>query len=198
MFFDDKPLLNQKELHNKEKIVLFKDNESSISSKSKDYFSINSKSINSGSKISKKSEKDSSENESVKADVINYYIENDKYIKFLYVTKFEKEIDGIYPFHENIKLIKGTINLDKEYILKDNNYNVQNDLNAFIICKNFEDYSIPKDIPVIIEIKKSFELLGLLKQIKKISKIAKNLTGTKTQLPQFIIGIMCSFEKVSV
>ena len=200
MFFDDIPLLTQNEFKrlNKEKIVLFKDNESSISSKSKDYFSINSKSINSGSKISKKSEKDSSENESVKADVINYYIENDKYIKFLYVTKFEKEIDGIYPFHENIKLIKGTINLDKEYILKDNNYNVQNDLNAFIICKNFEDYSIPKDIPVIIEIKKSFELLGLLKQIKKISKIAKNLTGTKTQLPQFIIGIMCSFEKVSV
>ena len=88
--------------------------------------------------------------------------------------------------------------MNKEYILNDNNYNVQNDLNASIIFKNFKESYILKDIPVIIEVKKSFDLLGLLKQIKKISKIAKNLTGTKIQLPQFVIGIMCSFGKENV
>ena len=41
-------------------------------------------------------------------------------------------------------------------------------------------------------------MLGVLKQIKKISKIAKNLTKTNTKLPQFVIGIMCSFGKESV
>ena len=201
MFFDDMPLINDKEFkrQKKQNKVLFNDNESSISSKSNDYISVNNNSINSGSKKSKKSKKDdSSENESIKADIINYYIESGKYIKFLYVENFEKEVDGIYPFHEKIQLIKGTINLNKEYILNDNNYNVQNDLNAFIIFKNFEAYSIPKDTPVIIEVKKSFDLLGLLKQIKKISKIAKNMTGTKTKIPQFVIGIMCSFGEESV
>ena len=193
MLFDNKPLANQKEFERfkKEKI----DDDSSFSSKSHDFSSLNNTSIKSGSK---KSEKDSSENESIKADIINYYIENDKYTKFLYVKNFEKEVDGIYPFHENIQLIKGEINLDKDYILNDNNYNVQNDLSASIICKNFEEYSIPKDIPVIIEIKKNFQLLGLLKQIKKLSKIAKNLTETTIHLPQFVIGIMCSFGKESV
>lgn len=205
MFIDDKPLFNQKEFERQknENKVLFNDNESSISSKSNNNLSINNNSINScysskKSKKSKESKKDTSENESIKADIINYYIENEKYIKFLYVRNFEKEVDGIYPFHEEIKLIEGEINLDKQYILNDNNYNVQNDLKASIIFKKFKESLIPKDTSVIVEVKKNFELLGLLKQIKKISKIDKNLTGSKTPLPQFVIGIMCTFEKEAV
>ena len=200
MFIEKEPLKTQKEfesdaLKNKEK----KTDGDSINSFSHETISgnINSISINS-SLSSKKSKKDSSENETKKGDLINYYKEGNKYFKFLYVKEFEKEVDGIYTFHKEIKLIKGKIKLSKEYILNENNYNVKNDLKAFIICKNFEANSIPKNEPVIVEVKKSFELLGVLKQIKKISKIAKNLTSAKNQLPKFVIGIMCSFKKEAV
>ena len=100
MYYDGKELINHKkfeELKKKNK-DLFNDSKSSKSSKSKDNFFINNNSIYSSSKKSKESKKsknDSSENESIKADIKNYYIENDKYIKFLYVQDYEKEVDGI-------------------------------------------------------------------------------------------------------
>jgi hypothetical protein len=200
MFIEDKQLMTQKVFEsetgkNEEK----KTDGDSINSFSCDTISrnINSISINS-SLSSKQSKKDSSENETKKGDVINYYKEDNKYFKFLYVQLFEKEVDGIYTFHKEITLIKGKINLDKTYILKEKNYNIKNGLKAFIICKNFEDDSIPENAPVIVEVKKNFELLGVLKQIKKISKIAKNLTSAKNQLPKFVIGIMCSFKNEAV
>ena len=197
MFIGNKPLLTQKQFEleagrNKEK----KTDNDSINSLSYENLSGNKNSYSISSSLSsKKSKKDSSENESKKGDVINYYKEGDKFTKFLYVKEFTKEVDGIYPFHKEINLIKGEIKLDMEFIQNDKNYNIKNDLKAFIIFKNFEDYSIPKDAPVIVEVKKNFELLGVLRQIKKISKIAKNLTNTKIQLPKYVIGIMCSCKE---
>jgi hypothetical protein len=197
MFIGNKPLLTQKQFEleagrNKEK----KTDNDSINSLSYENLSGNKNSYSISSSLSsKKSKKDSSENESKKGDVINYYKEGDKFTKFLYVKEFTKEVDGIYPFHKEINLIKGEIKLDMEFIQNDKNYNIKNDLSAFIIFKNFKDYSIPKDAPVFVEVKKNFELLGVLRQIKKISKIAKNLTNTKIQLPKYVIGIMCSCKE---
>ena len=195
LLLNGNPLLSLRDLKLGAIQFPFNDNFSSISSKSNDTFSgINLDSMNSGNS-SKKSKNDSSENEGIKGDIINYDIENNKFIKYLYVQNYEKEVDGIYPFHEEIKLIKGNIELVKDYKTVVNNYNVNNDLNAFIIYKSFKEYSIPKDNAVIVEVKKSFQLLGVCKQIKKFSKIANNLTGTKTKLPLYAIGIMCSFEE---
>ena len=78
-------LINQNSNKKKEKKISLNDNCSFISSIINDNLSgINyDNSINSGNS-SKKSKKDSSENESIKGDIINYYIKDDKYTNFLY------------------------------------------------------------------------------------------------------------------
>ena len=60
--------------------------------------------------------------------------------------------------------------------------------------KTFEEETIPKDVPFIIEIKAGFKLVKLLKQIKKASKLLNNLKNYKNNLPKYIIGVLCSYK----
>ena len=79
-----------------------------------------------------------------------------------------------------LRLVEGKVSLKFDNLFDDlsNNYNNDNDLNAHIIMKNFEELYIPENEPFIIEIKKSLELVRLLLQIKKASKIVNNLKGS--------------------
>ena len=72
--------------------------------------------------------------------------------------------------------IKSDDNSQGNYNYLINNYSTNNTLKANILFKNFEEKTIPKDEPIILEIKKSFKLYDLLNQIKQISKVSKNLT----------------------
>ena len=204
MKLNDKLLINEENFNkiypNNDKI---KDKNSSKKSEtlslknSSNYDSLNSNE----SKSSKKSKKDnSSENEGINGD--KFYKDNgeNKYTKYTYFDKFEKEVDGVYYKHNELKIGEGEISLKFEDLLNDlkNNYKNDNDLNAHIIMKNFEEPNIPKDEPFMIEIKKSFELVRLLFQIKKASKMVNNLKGTEIVLPRYIICIMCSFLEGNV
>ena len=60
--------------------------------------------------------------------------------------------------------------------------------------KTFEEETIPKDVPFIIEIKAGFKLVKLLKQIKKAAKLLNNLKNYKNNLPKYIIGVLCSYK----
>ena len=77
-------------------------------------------------------------------------------------------------------------------------YNTKNDLNAHIIIKNFEEDSIPKDAPFILEIKASFNLRDILRQIKESSKFIHNFKKYGKALPCYLIGILCSFDNNTV
>ena len=77
-------------------------------------------------------------------------------------------------------------------------YNTKNDLNAHIIIKNFEEDSIPKDAPFILEIKASFNLRDILRQIKESSKFIHNFKKYGKALPCYLIGILCSFDNDTV
>ena len=124
-----------------------------------------------------------------------------KYIKYSYFDNFKKEIDGIYYSHSGIKLEKGKkeLNIDdyksyedflNKYVKEDKN----NDLHGYILMKNFEEEIIDENTPFIIEIKRGFELIKLLKQIKKSAKYVNNLQNFNDKLPKYIIGIICSFS----
>jgi len=66
-------------------------------------------------------------------------------------------------------------------------------LNSVIIFKNFEKNIIEENEPIILEVKKGFNLLDILNQIKESSKILKNIVyENKEKLPKTIIGILCS------
>ena len=156
-----------------------------------------SKSSNS-SKINNSSEKEGDEG-------FVYYNEIDKYkkyTKYSYVEDFEKEVDGIYMLHDEINLIQGKKELEFEnnnnYEYIKNNYNLENGLCANIIIKNFEKESIPKDAPFILEVKAGFELSSILRQIKKASKFIRNMKKYNVALPVYFIGILCSFNKISI
>ena len=64
--------------------------------------------------------------------------------------------------------------------------------------KNFEEESIPTDTPIVLETKASFELVNILNQIKKSSKIIKNVVSKNTILPKYFIGTLCSFKNFNV
>lgn len=156
-----------------------------------------SKSSNS-SKINNSSEKEGDEG-------FVYYNEIDKYkkyTKYSYFEDFEKEVDGIYMLHDEINLIQGKKELEFEnnnnYEYIKNNYNLENGLCANIIIKNFEKESIPKDAPFILEVKAGFELSCILRQIKKASKFIRNMKKYNVALPVYFIGILCSFNKISI
>ena len=70
---------------------------------------------------------------------------------------------------------------------------------AHILFKNFKEKKIPKDEPIILEVKKSFKIYDLLNQIKQISKVSKNLTLNEdnneiSKFPKYIIGYLCNFN----
>jgi hypothetical protein len=125
-----------------------------------------------------------------------------KFTKYTYIKIYKKEIDGIFEIHEEIKLNKGIIELkfdkDKNFDNLNEEYDTNNDLNAHILIKNFTETSIPKDAPFILEVKSSFQLVEVLKQIRKASKFIENFINNKRQLPRYIIGILCSYIKKDV
>ena len=64
-----------------------------------------------------------------------------------------------------------------------------NDLKGIIIYKNFQGESINKDEPVILEIKKGFNLVELFEELKQSSKILHYYKNeTKIKMPKFVIG----------
>ena len=150
------------------------------------------------SKINNSSEKEGDEG-------FVYYNEIDKYkkyTKYSYVEDFEKEVDGIYKLHDEINLIQGKKELEFEnnnnYKYIKSNYNLKNGLCANIIIKNFEEESIPKNAPFILEVKAGFELSSILRQIKKASKFIRNMKEYNVELPVYFIGILCSFNEKSI
>ena len=122
-----------------------------------------------------------------------------KYTKYSYYEDFEKEVDGIYILHDEIGLIHGKKGLQFDnnnifqYIL--DNYNIKNSLFASIIIKNFDEATIPKNVPFFLEVKGAFDLSSILRQIKKISKFVHNMKNYNVKLPEYCIGILCSFDR---
>ena len=117
--------------------------------------------------------------------------------KFRYIFKdnYFKQIDGIFTKHNKID-----INVEEKKLkdgleeLKLNKYNIENELFAHIIYKNFKEVKINENEKFILEVKKSMgELTDLLNQIKNISKVVKNIQNR--ELPKLIIGIICKVEE---
>ena len=149
-----------------------------------------SNSAQSGQQLSVKT--DNSENE---VNGERFYVVGDKEImRFIFTNSYKKDIDGFYSRHKEINLgIDTEVNNFDDSLI---NYDINNDLQAHILFKNFKGRIIPKDKPIILEIKKSFKIYDLLTQIKQISKMANNfyeIDGKKNlDFPEYIIGIMCN------
>ena len=88
-----------------------------------------------------------------------YENENAGGIRYFFLNKYEKEIDGVYTHHKGINLnIKGEINL-LETLSKLQSKQIcpnNNDLGGIIIYKNFDWDIIEKGQPIFLEIKKDF------------------------------------------
>ena len=128
-----------------------------------------------------------------------------KYMKYSFKDLFKKEIDGVYYKHSAINLGIGKVELKyedyKNYQSFEKDYksgNKNNDLHACIIMKNFDELTIPENTPFIIEIKKGFDFITLLKQLKKTAKFVTNMKNYNSKLPKYFIGILCSFKDCSV
>ena len=128
-----------------------------------------------------------------------------KYMKYSFKDLFKKEIDGVYYKHSAINLGIGKVELKyedyKNYQSFEKDYksgNKNNDLHACIIMKNFDELTIPENTPFIIEIKKGFDFITLLKQLKKTAKFVTNMKNYNSELPKYFIGILCSFKDCSV
>lgn len=130
-----------------------------------------------------------------------YKVNNDNsnsFMRFFY-SKYNKEIDGIYDSHQEIRLnIQGEVKLDVGINNLKSGYKNDNDLKSAIVYKNFEGDIIKADEPIILEIKGGFNLIELLEQIKHTSKILNNYKGEiKSILPKTIIGIICQYYEVT-
>lgn len=134
-------------------------------------------------------------------------IDDNNIRRFIYTKDYKKQIDGFYTKHKEIDLgigkvelkIKSDDNSQGNYNDLIKNYSTNNDLKAHILFKNFKEKTIPKDEPIILEIKKSFKLYDLLNQLKQISKVSKNLTLNEdnskiSKFPKYIIGYLCNFN----
>ena len=64
--------------------------------------------------------------------------------------------------------------------------------NGIILFKNFDSKIIEKNEPIIIQVKKGFNIHGILNQIKQNSKIIGKLA--KPALPRYIIGYICTYH----
>ena len=154
-----------------------------------------SSSIKDSSRINNSSEKEGDSGFVFYKEIDKYK----KYTKYSYYEDFEKEVDGIYILHDEIELIYGKKGLQFDnnnifqYIL--DNYNIKNSLFASIIIKNFDEATIPKNVPFFLEVKAAFDLSSILRQIKKISKFVHNMKNYNVKLPEYCIGILCSFDR---
>ena len=172
-------------------------NQASLSSSSLSCHSPNSV------KLSKKTD-----NSDTEINGKRFYIQNNNHIQRYIFSNYKKQIDGIYTEHKEIILnIKGKVSFDKDSFegtsfknYLENNYNINNDLKAHILFKNFDEESIPENEPIILEVKKSFKLYDLLNQIKQISKVAKNLVlqSGVPKFPKYIIGYICSYSEKKI
>ena len=208
-----KLIIDKNEIMNKEEFKeLYKDQ----LTKEIEYLNEHKKSTtksNSGQNFSIKTLTDNSEGE-IKGKRFYIKIDDNNIRRYIFTNDYKKQIDGFYTKHKEIDLgIEGKVELkikleDKEtenydYLIK--NYNIKNNLMAHILFKNFKEKIIPKDEPIILEIKKSFKLYALLNQIKQISKVAKNLTlntvennNKISKFPKYIIGYLCNFKDTEV
>ena len=149
MKLNEKPLIGEIEFNEicLKQNVKTKDNDSS---KISEILSNKSSSKN-DSLASSKTKKSKKDNSSEKGGTlgIQYYEkkEESKFIKYTYYADFEKEVDGVYCKHKELKIKEGSIPLNFEDLLNDlnKNYNNDNSLNAHIIMKNFKKLYIPED-----------------------------------------------------
>jgi hypothetical protein len=134
---------------------------------------------------------------------IKFYQAKDStnFIRYILCESYKKEIDGIFNSNQKINLnFEDKIELDsslQELSEEKEKYNVNNDLSIHIIFKNFKGQYIEENAGMLIEIKKSFNLFDLLKQIKQDAKIINGLRLTNTnniKLPNYILGIICSYK----
>ncbi len=129
-----------------------------------------------------------------------YYdmIGNNEFIRFSILLGYRKEIDAIFTKHKEINLASGKVDFTDgiSNFIKGKNINIQNDLKSIIIFKNFEETVIPKDKPIVMEIKKSCRLSDLIIQLKQDAKIFKYIKchDSKIELPKYFIGIICQYE----
>ena len=129
-----------------------------------------------------------------------YYdmIGNNEFIRFSILSGYRKEIDAIFTKHKEINLASGIVDFTDgiSNFIKGKNRNIQNDLKSIIIFKNFEETVIPKDKPIVMEIKKSCRLSDLIIQLKQDAKIFKYIKchDSKIELPKYFIGIICQYE----
>ena len=138
---------------------------------------------------------------------IKFYQAKDStnFIRYILCESYKKEIDGIFNSNQKINLnFEDKIELDsslQELSEEKEKYNVNNDLSIHIIFKNFKGQYIEENAGMLIEIKKSFNLFDLLKQIKQDAKIINGLRLTNTnniKLPNYILGIICSYKAYQV
>ena len=130
---------------------------------------------------------------------------NNRFTRYIYKDSIMKEIDSFFFQHKDINLnISTKVNLeDALENLASGKYDINNDLMCNIIFKNFTEDIITKDNPLVLEIKRTFDLYRLLNQIKQDSKIlrcakVKDMKNNDIQLPKYIIGIMCSNGKYTI
>ena len=194
MKINNQDLLNEQSLKsqygfmiNEETNEIIRVNNFSHLDQSSDRNSINSKSFSS---------KDDSDKE-ILGEKFYQVIKDNNYVRYLFYIP-EKEIDGIYDEHKEINLkiskkvdlFEGIENMEKN---KKNNIKIDNDLQCEIIFKNFESNIIKENEPIILEVKKGFNLIEILNQIKESSKILGNIENKNNlNLPKTIIGILCS------
>ena len=198
-------IINNSEAWNEE---TFKEKYKKLLDKEIEYLNEHKKSTtksNSGQNFSVKT--DNSEGE---INGIRFYniIDDNNIRRFIYSRDYKKEIDGFYTRHKEIDLgiegevkfeIKSDDNSQENYNYLIQNYSTNNNLKAHILFKNFKEKVIPKDKPIILEVKKSFKIYDLLNQIKQISKVSKNLTLNEdnneiSKFPKYIIGYLCNFN----
>ena len=130
---------------------------------------------------------------------------NNRFTRYIYKDSIMKEIDSFFFQHKDINLnISTKVNLEEALKnLASGKYEINNDLMCNIIYKNFTEDIITKDNPIVLEIKRTFDLYRLLNQIKQDSKImrcakVKDMNNNDIQLPNYIIGIMCSYGKYTI
>ena len=120
---------------------------------------------------------------------------SNNFTRFFFLSDYTKEINGIYPIHNDINLNIGKVefpDLSKE--IKE--YNSDNDLKGQIFYKNFDSQKIMANEPIILEIKSSFSLYDIMNQIKQNIKILSNTSKNLVNivLPKYIIGILCDYN----
>jgi len=141
--------------------------------------------------------KDDNSEDEVKQELTFYLNQgNNIYYRFVYCNHYEKEVDDIYTTNSKIHLnIEGQVGFENMINNLENNYNTDNDLKSYIIYKNFKSNAIKENTPMFLEVKKGFDLFGLLLQIKQNIKIINYLKlNNNIKLPQLIIGMMCNYE----